>query len=274
MTQQLINQVHLPSHKAATMPTSQSPDLTTFKALSFDCYGTLIDWESGIISSLTPLLSQLPASHPYNLHPLQAVERFNHFTHELWASAPKMLYSDQLISSYKSLASELNVSLPPDDAEVEKIGTALGSWGPFPDTVEGLQKLSKHYKLIILSNVDNENIARTVDQLAPAQIDGVYTAQDIGSYKPDLGNFRYLFENAKQDFGVDREKGELLHVANSLPVDHVPAKELGLRSVWIARGGGEELKELTEQGKLGFEWRFDTIGEFADEVERQFEARK
>ncbi|OIW23933.1 HAD-like protein [Coniochaeta ligniaria NRRL 30616] len=261
---------------------TQSPDLTTFKALSFDCYGTLIDWESGLISDLASLLSQLPATHPYVANPLVAVERFNHFSHELWLSQPKQLYNDNLISSYKSLAAELGVSLPPD-SEVEKIGTAPGRWAPFPDTVEGLQRLNKHYKLIILSNVSNENIERTVkNQLAPAKIDGVYTAENIGSYKPSLNNFRYLFEHAKSDFGVDKEKGELLHVAVSLVHDHVPAKQIGLRSAWIARGGGEEgdyrcagpVEKLTKEGKLGFEWRFETIGEFADEVERQFAVKK
>ncbi|KAH8905824.1 HAD-like protein [Coniochaeta sp. PMI_546] len=261
---------------------TQPPDLTTFKALSFDCYGTLIDWESGLISDLSPLLSQLPPTHPYVSNPLVAVERFNHFSHELWLTQPKQLYNDNLISSYKSLASELGVRLP-SDSEVEKIGTAPGRWGPFPDTVDGLLRLGRHYRLIILSNVSNENIARTVgERLAPARIDGVYSAEDIGSYKPSLDNFRYLFEHAREDFGVEKEKGELLHVAVSLVHDHVPAKELGLRSVWITRGGGEEgdyrcagpLRKLREEGKLGFEWQFETIGEFADEVERQFAAKQ
>lgn len=255
-----------------------TPDLTTFKALSFDCYGTLIDWESGLISNLRPLLSHLPPTHPYVLNPLMAVERFNHFSHELWLTQPKQLYNDNLISSFRSLAAELGVPLPAEDV-VQKIGTAPGRWGPFPDTVEALLRLGAHYKLAILSNVSDENIQRTVaDQLAPARIDAVYTAEKIGSYKPDLANFRYLFEHAREDLGADKDKGELLHVAVSLVHDHGPAKQLGLRSVWIARGGGEEgdyrcagpEKKLRDEGKLGFEWRFETLGEFADEVERQF----
>jgi 2-haloalkanoic acid dehalogenase type II len=257
------------------------PDLTTFRALSFDCYGTLIDWETGITSALDPLISQLPDDHPYRHNPLRAVHRFNEFTHDLWVSQPKMLYSDQLKSSYRSLAAELNLPTPPE-TDVENVGAGPGRWDPFPDTVEGLRKLGQHYKLILLSNVSNELVRHTVDErLAGARIDAAYTAEDIGSYKPDHGNFRYLFEHAKSEFGIDWERGDLLHVANSLPVDHVPAKELGLRSVWIARGGGNEgdlksagpLEELRSQGKLAFEWRFDSIGEFADEVERQFAAK-
>jgi 2-haloalkanoic acid dehalogenase type II len=260
------------------MSSASYPDLTGFKALSFDCYGTLIDWEGGLATTLKPLLSQLPSSHPFNQNPQLAVERFNNFSEELWASDPTQLYNDNLISSFKALASELGVSLPSEEETVQ-VGRSAGRWPAFPDTVDGLQRLHKHYKLIILSNVSNENIARTVsEQLAPATFDGVYTAENIGAYKPSHTNFHYLFKHAKQDFGVDFDKGELLHVARSLTADHVPAKELGFRSAWIARGGdvegqygtGGNLKELQGQGKLGFEWKFQTLGEFADEVDRQF----
>lgn len=111
--------------------------------------------------------------------------------------------------------------------------------------------------------------------------DGIYTAQEIGSYKPDKANFEYLFGHARKDLGIDAEKGELLHVARSLKVDHVPCKEIGLRSVWISRGadnktseGGIVKDELAQyEGSVGFEWRFDSIGDFADEVERQFKAK-
>jgi 2-haloalkanoic acid dehalogenase type II len=259
------------------------PDLTSFKALSFDCYGTLIDDEAGMIQDLNPLLSQLPSSHPYRANPLKAVARYNHFSKELMVSQPTLLYDTILVSAYKSLAAELGVPLPAaDESQIQQVGSSTGSWRAFPDTVPALQKLRRHYKLIILSNVSNDNIRRTVgQQLAPAQIDAVYTAQDIGSYKPDVANFRYLFAHAREDFGVDAERGELLHVAVSLEYDHVPAKEVGLRSVWISRGEEEEegkfrhrgLKDLTAAGKLGFEWTFRTLGEFADEVERQFAAK-
>ncbi|KAB5549727.1 Haloacid dehalogenase-like hydrolase-domain-containing protein [Coniochaeta sp. 2T2.1] len=253
------------------------PDLTTFKALSFDCYGTLIDWNAGLTADLQPILSQLPPSHPYNVNPYFAIQRFGDFSHELWHSQPKLLYPANLISSYKSLASELGVSLPPDEKEVNKIGSAPGRWSAFPDTVDALQRLGRRFKLILLSNVDNDNIRRTVEEhLGPAMVDGVYTAEEIGGYKPSLGNFEYLFERSKKEFGVEKEKGELLHVAVSLEIDHVPAKEVGLRSVYIARGlGGEGSDEgrLVREGKVGFEWRFETLGEFADEVERQFAAK-
>ncbi|KAK4444259.1 HAD-like domain-containing protein [Podospora aff. communis PSN243] len=257
------------------------PDLTTFKALSFDCYGTLIDWENGLIHSLSPILSLLPASHPWTLRPLSAVEHFNAHSSHLWATQPLLPYDANLTQSFLLLAREAGVTLP-ESVDASEIGSAPGRWPAFEDSVAALQTLKRFYKLIILSNVNNGNIARTVkDNLAPVVFDGVYTAEEIGSYKPSLENFRYLFEHAKMDFGVDKEKGELLHVARSLTADHVPAKEVGLRSVFIARGGdrrekygtGGDLEELTREGKLGFEWKFDTLGEFAAEVERQFAAK-
>jgi len=264
--------------------TPSHPDLTGFKALSFDCYGTLIDWESGLASSLSPILSQLPPSHPWNLRPLTAVEHFNTHSEHLWATQPLLPYDANLTSAFLLLAAEVGVSLPSSlETDPSDIGTAPGRWPAFPDSVAALLKLKKHYRLIILSNVDDANIARTIsDNLSPVEFDGVYTAQQIGSYKPSLNNFAYLFAHAKEDFGVDKEQGELLHVARGLTADHVPAKEVGLRSAWIARGGdrdgnygtGGDLGKLMAEGKLGFEWKFDTLGDFAEEVERQFEAER
>lgn len=258
------------------------PDLTGFKALSFDCYGTLIDWESGLAASLSPILAQLPPTHPWTIRPSLAVEHFNHHSEHLWATQPFLPYDKNLIQSFLLLASEAGITLPPT-INPEEIGSAPGRWTAFPDSVEALKKLGKHYKLIILSNVNNSNIKHTVeDNLPGTRFDAVYTAQEIGSYKPSLNNFRYLFEHAKEELGVDWERGELLHVARGLTADHVPAKQVGLRSCWISRGGdkkegygvGGNLEELRMEGKLGFEWQFGTLGEFAEEVERQFGTRE
>ncbi|KAK4129752.1 HAD-like protein [Parathielavia appendiculata] len=256
-------------------------DLTTFSALSFDCYGTLIDWESGLLSDLSPLLTALPSSHPWHTTPLLAVQRFNDHSEHLWATQPKLAYDANLVESFRRLAKEQNVNLP--EETLSRIGDGPGRWPAFADTVEGLLKLGRYYKLIILSNVNEANITRAVaGPLAGARFDAVYTAEAIGSYKPSHDNFRYLFAGARREFGVDKEQGGLLHVARSLTADHVPAKELGLRSVWIARGGdkpegygtGGDYEKLKGEGKLAFEWMFQTIGEFADEVERQFAAKE
>jgi 2-haloalkanoic acid dehalogenase type II len=253
------------------------PSLTPFRALSFDCYGTLIDWESGLASDLSPLISNLPSTHPFHTNPLLAVQRFNDHSEHLWATQPTLAYNANLIESFRLLAKENDVALA--EADVQAIGDGPGRWPAFADTVDGLRRLGKYYKLIILSNVNEANIARAVaGPLQGARFDAVYTAEAIGSYKPSLSNFRYLFEGVRREFGVDKDKGELLHVARSLTADHVPAKEVGLTSLWIARGGdkeenygtGGDYGKLKEEGKLGFEWMFQTVGEFADEVERQF----
>ncbi|KAI0405771.1 HAD-like domain-containing protein [Xylaria palmicola] len=259
---------------------SSYPDLTGFKALSFDCYGTLIDWEGGMLSSLRPLVSELPEGHPLKTEPpMPALQRLEEIARSHEVRTPSMPYNELLVTAMSELARETGVSL--SDGIIEPFGNAVGTWRAFPDTVAGLRKLAAHYRLILLSNVDNANIAATVGkQLSPARLDAVYTAQDIGSYKPAHANFHYLFAHARDEFGVDWKRGDLLHVAHSLRVDHVPAKELGLRSVWIARGadkeGGEgicgrpgDFKDTT-----AYEWKFDTIGDFADEVERQFAAKK
>lgn len=226
-------------------------------------------------------MSLLRSSHPLKEDPpVQAMQRFDMHIVDLQATHPHLLYNELLVSAATKLAHELGISALPDGI-AEPLGNALGTYAAFPDTVPGLQRLKKYYKLIILSNIDKINMNNTLEkQLAGVDFDGVYTAQDVGSFKPDKRNFEYLFGHARKDMGVDVEKGELLHVARSLKVDHVPCKELGLRSVWISRGadkgkGGivkDELKKYKEC--VGFEWKFDTIGQFADEVEKQFKAKK
>ena len=257
---------------------------------SFDVYGTLIDWETGMLGTLQTLTSQLPDTHPYNTAPpTAALARLNELTMDLERTRPSTPYNEVLTSSLTRLAAELGLPLP--DSVAEPFGNSPGTWNPFPDTLAGLRKLARHYKLIVLSNVDNANIRATTAKLAGdgdgdggsgggARFDAVYTAQDIGSYKPSRANFEYLFARARADLGIDRDRGELLHVARSLLADHLTAAELGLRSVWISRGGdkeghygvGGDYAKLKD--RVAFEWRFDTIGDFADEVERQFAAKE
>ncbi|KAI1502928.1 HAD-like domain-containing protein [Biscogniauxia marginata] len=260
---------------------SQHPDLTTFKALSFDCYGTLIDWETGMQDTLGALTSQLPPTHPLNTSPpTPALRRLDALAVARERASPTLPYNEVLAASLADLARELG--LPLADGAGAAFGRSPGTWAAFGDTVTGLQRLAARYELVILSNVDNANIAETVSgPLGSVPFAAVYTAQDVGSYKPARANFEYLFARARANLGVDAGAGELLHVARSLRADHVPARELGLRSVWISRGGdreggqgigGGDYARLRDQ--TAFEWRFDTIGDFADEVDRQFAAKE
>ncbi|KAF5963188.1 hypothetical protein FBULB1_13561 [Fusarium bulbicola] len=167
------------------------PDLTTFKALSFDCYGTLIDQESGMIRGLQPIISRLPSESDYKKNPVLLIQRFHELTQVLEEGQPTLRYGNIVSRSFKSLANEL----------------------------------------IILTNMDNDNAASTLKHLQPAEFDKVYTAEDIGSYKPAKADFDYLFDHLKSDLSVDKDCRGLLHVARSLTADHVPAKRFGLGSV-------------------------------------------
>ncbi|EYB23616.1 hypothetical protein FG05_02943 [Fusarium graminearum] len=250
------------------------PDLTSFKALSFDVYGTLINQEPGMIRGLQPILSRLPDDSPYKTNPLSLMQRFSVFYRSLAANEPTLRFNIILQHSFKDLADELGVNV--SESDIQEIGNTPGTWEPFPDTIAGMQALQKYYKLIAVTNMDNANAAATMKRLQPAQFDKVYTAEDIGNYKPAKANFNYLFEHVKSDLQINRDQGELLHVARSLIADHVPAKQLGLPSVWICRGGdkkegygtGGDYEELKHD--VAFEWKFDNIADFAEEVERQF----
>jgi 2-haloalkanoic acid dehalogenase type II len=247
--------------------------LTDFKVLSFDCYGTLIDWEAGVFQQLQSLLSRVSANHPFqNQHIV--ISRFNEHQGGLEREQPKLPYNEVLSRCFARLAEELGVHVT--ETETTAFGQAVGEWKAFPDTVAGLHILKKYYKLIILSNVDRYNLQNTLAGPLPIEFDDLLIAQDIGSYKPNHRNFQYLFDTLEQKFNLS--KSDLLHTAKSLPVDHVPAKELGIASAWIARGDdgvsamGGNLKDL--QDKVAFTWRFTSIGEMAEEVERAFLAKQ
>ncbi|MCJ1304602.1 hypothetical protein MMC08_007415, partial [Hypocenomyce scalaris] len=253
---------------------STAPSLTSFRALSFDIYGTLIDWSTGRSAAVEPLTSQLPNTHEAKTSRAAQNAAFDKLEVAIQQEHPSMPYEDVLAAAYTALAREWGVTA--EDRHVEAIGRALGTWAPFPDTIEAMKTLGKHYKLIAISNVSEKGIAETLaGPLRGVHFDAVLTAEAIGSYKPDLRNFEYLLEKAGA-MGV--EKGGLLLVAEGVGSDHVPAKQIGLASAWIARqrprgekgfdGIGEEY-----EGKVAFGWRWSTLGEMAGDVETAFRER-
>ncbi|WP_306225218.1 haloacid dehalogenase type II [Bosea beijingensis] len=199
--------------------------LTDFKALTFDCYGTLIDWETGMFEGLKPLISRL-ATPPTRDQVLEA-----HARHESaqQLQTPARLYRDLLPIVYKRLAEEWGLPVTWD--ECIAYGQSVKNWPAFPDSAEALQYLKRHYKLVILSNVDNESFAASNAKLQVA-FDAIYTAEDIGSYKPSERNFDYMLRNL-ETLGI--RKGEVLHTAESMFHDHGPANRHGLASCWIYR---------------------------------------
>jgi 2-haloalkanoic acid dehalogenase type II len=258
-------------------------DLTQYKLLSFDIYATLIDWEPGIYEALQPLVGQLPPQSEYRGKTPEETRKlvlraFSAQERALQQEQPTLPYNKLLSETYKRLAPQLNVKATGTDAQ--KFGESIGSYPAFPDTVAAMQTLSRHYKLVPLSNVDNANFARTLSgPLSGVKFDAIYTAEDIGSYKPSLNNFHYLIDHVERDFGI--KKQEILHTAQSLTHDHVPAKEIGLApGVWIARAGGEgegsamggHRGELEAEGKIQLGAIYGTLGEMAEDVERAFRA--
>jgi 2-haloacid dehalogenase len=197
--------------------------LSDFKALSFDCYGTLIDWETGILTALRSLRERSGVS------PEQLLEVYGKAEHQVEEEFPDLAYSQLLEKVHVELCRRLNVSENVEEAA--KLGASVGDWPAFPDSAEALAYLKQHFKLIILSNVDRLSFAGSQRRLG-VEFDHVFTAQDIGSYKPDLRNFEYLLAHLEAD-GI--AKGELLHAAQSLFHDHVPANRMGIASAWIDR---------------------------------------
>jgi 2-haloalkanoic acid dehalogenase type II len=205
-------------------------DLHSFKALSFDVYGTLIDWETGIWNALQPLLSVGGAG----IGREQALEAFGRIETAQESETPSLRYSTLLAVVHARLAKHWGIAVHSDLHE--RFGASVPDWPAFPDSAAALGHLKRHFKLVVLSNVDRLSFAASNRKLGVA-FDAVYTAEDIGRYKPDPRNFTFLLDRLEQDLGIVR--GEVLHVAQSLFHDHVPAERIDLASVWIDRRAGK-----------------------------------
>ena len=199
------------------------------KILTFDCYGTLIDWETGIQSILRPWAQErgLSASDE------ELLRAFSYEEVRCEREMPTVLYSDLLETVMAGIAERFNTRLDPGDAE--RLASSVGDWPPFPDTPRALRRLKERFRLAVISNVDRKSFVRTNEKLG-VEFDLVVTAEDAGAYKPDHRPFLLAFERLGK-MGIGR--GEILHVAQSLFHDHVPAKELGLRTVWVNRRRGK-----------------------------------
>ena len=200
-------------------------NLADYDALSFDVYGTLIDWETGIASVLTPWARE--AGLDLTDEELLVAYADNEVRAEL--ENPTGLYPAILAESFRLTAASLGREV--SDEWAERLGASVPSWPAFPDSHDALVSLREDYKLIILSNVHREGFAGSNARL-DVTFDKIITAEDVGAYKPAPNHFEAL-DAALTDLNVPRER--LLHVAQSLFHDHVPAKRYGIASVWINR---------------------------------------
>jgi len=219
--------------------------LTDFKALTFDCYGTLIDWETGIWDAFQPLIVFNGGS---GMSRQEMLEAFGVHENRMENQAPGLPYPEVLARVHQLVADQSGLQTSPGlDRD---FGQSLPHWPAFPDTAEALRCLRKRFKLVILSNVNREGFAASNRKLG-VEFDAVYTAEDIGSYKPDPANFEYLLEHVLSDLGL--QPSELLHTAQSLFHDHVPARKIGLATAWIDR------QRLSKDGNWGATARLEKM---------------
>ena len=199
--------------------------LIDFKALTFDVYGTLIDWESGMVAGLKPLTDRV--SRSLIRDDILEAHAYYESTNQRWTPAKK--YYELLPVIYRRLAEEWGVEVTWE--ECVAYGLSVRQWPAFPDSVEALAYLKQHYKLVVLTNTDNLSFSGSNARLG-VHFDGVYTADDIGSYKPDDRNFNYMIETLARQ-GI--QKHEILHTAESMFHDHAPANKHELANCWIYR---------------------------------------
>jgi 2-haloalkanoic acid dehalogenase type II len=235
--------------------------LHDFKVLTFDCYGTLIDWESGMINGLAPLLDRL--NQPKERNAILS-DHAKYESAQQWQT-PTMAYHDILAIVYKRLAEAWHIPATWD--ECLAYGQSVKDWPAFPDSADALSYLKEHYKLVILSNVDNRSFAASNEKLG-VQFDAIYTAQDIGTYKPAATNFDYMLRNLEM-LGFDKE--DILHTAESMFHDHQPANRYGLTSCWIYRRYAQEGFGATmDPGQLpSYQFRFNSMAEMVEAHQKE-----
>lgn len=243
-------------------------DLTRFDALTFDCYGTLIDWEAGIQAAVAPVLAAAGRAAP----PEAVLEAFGRFEHAHEEGDPAPLYPEVLRRTMLDMQPALG--LPADPAQAERFGASVPDWPAFPDSAAALASLRRRYRrLAILSNVHLAGIAGSRQRLSTAAgdpFDFVVTAEETGTYKPSLRHF----ERARARLQADGIKPERwLHVAQSIFHDHGPAQRLGLASVWIDRRAGKAGGGATPDATGSWGLRVTSMAAFAEAVEAAFAAR-
>jgi len=196
-------------------------DLTRFRLLSFDCYGTLINWEAGIFGALHPILN----AHGKAISDISLLELYS----ELEAEAEQgdfRPYREVLQDVVRGFGERLGFT--PSDAETRSLPESLSRWEPFPDTVAALRQLKSRHQLAIISNIDDDLFAFAAPKLG-VPFDFVITALQARAYKPSLK----IFEMAQERMGVS--SAEWLHIGQSIFHDVIPAQSLGLATVWVNR---------------------------------------
>lgn len=224
-------------------------DFDLFDVLTFDCYGTLIDWETGILAALRAAhQKEWPASEE------ELLERFA--VHESLAErGAYRTYREVLAETIRSIANDYRV--PVSDESVRRFSASVGDWPPFPDSTAALTRLARRFRLGVITNCDNDLFAAS-NQRLDVRFDWIITAEATGSYKPSPKSFEQAFAT------IPAPRERILHVAQSLYHDHVPAKKLGMTTVWIDRRQGRAGSGATPSAHVEPDLTVTSMSAFAD----------
>lgn len=230
-----------------------------YSTLTFDCYGTIIDWESGIAHALAEILSR----HDISLDRERILALHARFEPEIQAEE-YLSYRETLKRVVDRFGVELNFL--PTESDRSALPQSIENWAPFPDSRPALQRLQKRYKLVVISNIDDDLFAHSQSNVA-IQFDNLITAQQVGAYKPSLKMFDAAFEK------LDEPKERILHVAQSLFHDIAPANKLGLDSVWVDRRRGLIGSGATPVANALPDLQVASLQELADLIDQSFDSR-
>lgn len=229
-------------------------DFSSIRLITFDCYGTLIDWETGILNSLRTLL-RAPAEWDDD----KLLNLYAEVEAQI-ESGPYMVYRAILGRTAEEIGRRLGKPIQPGDAQ--RFAETLRVWKPFPDTVAALRTLAQHYKLGVISNVDDDLFTDT-QRLLKTSFEFVVTAQQVRSYKPSPKNFQEALARAEQA-GIKKE--EILHAAESLYHDIGPANALGLTTAWVHRRFDKAGFGATKPGTAMPALRVRSVAELAEKL--------
>jgi 2-haloacid dehalogenase len=230
-------------------------DYDAYDVLTFDTYGTLIDWEAGIAAAARGELGAAADS----LDDEELLERFGALEHA--AETPGTLYRQVLATCLSGLGAQLGAQV--SEEQTARFGGSVADWPPFPDSGEALRRLQTRFKIVTITNSDDDLIAASEGRLG-FRFDAVVTAQQVGRYKPDPAGFHVAFERIERELGAPRER--ILHVAQSLFHDHVTAKALGMQTVWIDRRDGRTGGATPAAAPVTPDARFPSMHAFADDA--------
>jgi 2-haloacid dehalogenase len=229
--------------------TDAALDFGRFEALTFDCYGTLIDWETGILAALRPNL----AGHAIDASDDELLEAFGRAEAAIEAG-PYRPYREVLAGCLEQIGRDYGLALAPE--ALLGFGGSVADWPAFPDSSDALARLQSRFRLGVITNCDDDLFAASSRRLG-VEFEWVVTAQNVGSYKPDERNFEVAFSR----MGLPRDR--ILHVAQSLFHDHVPAKRLGLSTVWIDRRHGRSGSGATPPASVTPDATYPDMASFA-----------